>query len=760
MPNVLLQSLWIRFWSTMSAADCLTASAFNLLLNNLLSLFCCFFIFIENNVTVEHFLYFLFLPVASFAVLILHAMRYTLPYRCRPRRRRYRRQSRGLSLSIYFARKRVHHRRNLLYPNYHPRTDLNPYSLPFDRWKTHFYSSSSTSAFINSFDVLKHAQHFADPFIASLPKHYSPEASSTLRRRILFEASHLCSNLDNYGSFKPFCEPFVYTSSIPSELPIVIDTGASNSITPTLTDFTGPLQKPNISSLGSLTSVKTPVDGQGPISWHIEDSNGVRSKIDTTAYYVPSATIRLFSPQVYTTANKTASLHLDHTGLSLTLSNGVTVNFPIQHSNNLPFMLTSKAIADRQKSFKSQHLASSDSFQTITGFLFSSTHDCFRTSVVDYVTASTFLSPADDAIFKKSNWNLDSAQKELLRWHYKLGHINMFHVQSLLRKQPAVPSSTPTIVDIKERAIVPINNRSSHIQHPLCAACQLAKQKKRCPPTHTTGKHSESGGASDNIVRPGMRVSTDLYASTIRGRLPDTFGRESPDRQYSAGAIFVDQASKFVYVSHQVSTTASETVRSKHRFEAFAASFGVTVKSYLADNHPFDKSEWTTDCANQQQTCLFSGVGAHHQNPSERYQQTIFNMARTMMMHFAIHWPKAAETNLWPFAVDHAVYIWNHLPNMQSAIAPIDTFTELLHFGYRNLQRLHVFGCPVYVFDPKMQDGKKLPKWQRRSRRAVYLGTSQNHGSTVALVLNLETGKVSPQYHLIFDDDFSTIHSD
>ena len=239
----------------MGAADCLTASTFNLLLNNLLSLFCCFFIFFENNVTVGYFIYFLFLPVTSLAVLIPHAMRYTLPYRCRPRQRRHQR-SRGLMLSIYFACKRIQHHRNSLYPNYHPRTDLNP-SLPaFDCWKTHFYSSTSTSAFIDSFDVLKHAHHFADPFIASLPKHYSPEASSTLRRRILFEASHLCSNLDNYGSFKPFCEPFVYTSSIPSELPIVIDTGASNSITPTLTDFTGPLQSPNISSLGSLTSVK------------------------------------------------------------------------------------------------------------------------------------------------------------------------------------------------------------------------------------------------------------------------------------------------------------------------------------------------------------------------------------------------------------------------------------------------------------------------------------------------------------------------
>ena len=93
-------------------------------------------------------------------------------------------------------------------------------------------------------------------------------------------------------------------------------------------------------------------------------------------------------------------------------------------------------------------------------------------------------------------------------------------------------------------------------------------------------------------------------------------------------------------------------------------------------------------------------------------------------------------------------------------MAPIDVFTELLHFGYRDLQRLHVFGCPVYVLDLKLQDGKKLPKWERQSQRAIYLENSKAHGSTVALVLNIKTGKVSPQYHLIFDDDFSTIHSD
>jgi hypothetical protein len=69
-------------------------------------------------------------------------------------------------------------------------------------------------------------------------------------------------------------------------------------------------------------------------------------------------------------------------------------------------------------------------------------------------------------------------------------------------------------------------------------------------------------------------------------------------------------------------------------------------------------------------------------------------------------------------------------------------------------------GCPVYVLDPTLQDAKKLPKWNRRSRRAVYLGYSRQHSNNVHMVLNLETGNISPQYHLVFDDTFSTVYSD
>jgi hypothetical protein len=47
-----------------------------------------------------------------------------------------------------------------------------------------------------------------------------------------------------------------------------------------------------------------------------------------------------------------------------------------------------------------------------------------------------------------------------------------------------------------------------------------------------------------------------------------------------------------------------------------------------------------------------------------------------------------------------------------------------------------------------------------RSRRGIYLGVSKDHSSTVHLVLNPETGNISPQYHCIFDDTFSTVWSD
>ena len=63
----------------------------------------------------------------------------------------------------------------------------------------------------------------------------------------------------------------------------------------------------------------------------------------------------------------------------------------------------------------------------------------------------------------------------------------------------------------------------------------------------------------------------------------------------------------------------------------------------------------------------------------------------------------------------------------------------------------------MYVLDPKLQHGKKLPKWNPQSCRGQYLGVSPDHASTIGRILNISTGYSSPQYHVVYDDHFSSV---
>ena len=68
-------------------------------------------------------------------------------------------------------------------------------------------------------------------------------------------------------------------------------------------------------------------------------------------------------------------------------------------------------------------------------------------------------------------------------------------------------------------------------------------------------------------------------------------------------------------------------------------------------------------------------------------------------------------------------------------------------------------GCPVFVLDSALQSNKGIgpPKWDPRARTGIYLGHAPTHAGNMALVLNLQTGHVSPQYHIVFDDEFTTV---
>ena len=61
------------------------------------------------------------------------------------------------------------------------------------------------------------------------------------------------------------------------------------------------------------------------------------------------------------------------------------------------------------------------------------------------------------------------------------------------------------------------------------------------------------------------------------------------------------------------------------------------------------------------------------------------------------------------------------------------------------------------MLEAKLQGNTKgIRKWDPRARLGVYLGHSPLHAAS-ALVLNPGTGHVSPQYHLVFDDEFTTV---
>ena len=228
---------------------------------------------------------------------------------------------------------------------------------------------------------------------------------------------------------------------------------------------------------------------------------------------------------------------------------------------------------------------------------------------------------------------------------------------------------------------------------------------------------------------------------------------------YAGGMIFVDHASGFIHIEFVVTLTAAETIAAKHRYEREMLSQGVTVVAYQADNGTFSAASFVKELHDRFQAVGYSGVGAAHQNGvAERNIGTIMSMARTNMLHAAVRWPETADSSLWPMAVDYAVYLFNHVPNPVTGISPIELSTRTV-LQNKDYHHLHVWGCPAYVLDPTLQGGKKLPKWQPRSRRAVFLGLSKKHAASIPLVLNLTSLHISPQFHVIFDDWFTTVAS-
>jgi len=548
--------------------------------------------------------------------------------------------------------------------------------------------------------------------------------------------------------------------------PIVLDSGASRTLTPDFSDLIDP--RPYVASLtgvgqGTITHV-------GRVQYQVLDDSGVfRLIVDDEAYYSPSVPYRLLCPHAWRDQmleRCDADGDLEGAGayfgldphqpdayvlswnngrISVTVPLDPQINLPILYPNNsycrfnafaAGFSTFPKSVPDDDSTPMPATFSMPGMFSTCIAEAApkpDTSDDASTESTVQEGEARYERFDTETRDKSTTGTSNDEDVELLMSWHIKLGH-----------------ASFEKLRWAAEQGILP--KRLSKCRNMVCPACLYGKQKRR--PWRHKGK---SNRPIKQAIRPGQYVSCDQLQSSIPGLIAQTTGKLTKSR-YMVATIFVDHYSGLDYVHLQESTSADETIEAKQAFERFASEHGVKIEHYHCDNGIFASRAFREAVKNSGQSISFCGVGAHHQNGiAEKRIQDLSDMARALLTH-AAHRNPAVTSHLWPYALRHASYVRRMLPATGSDKSPEEIFSAA---PVRPTTRfLHPFGCPVYVLSDDLQGGKSIPRWDERSRVGVYVGHSAQHSPTVSLILNPQTGYISPQFHCVFDDNFDTPSQD
>ena len=234
------------------------------------------------------------------------------------------------------------------------------------------------------------------------------------------------------------------------------------------------------------------------------------------------------------------------------------------------------------------------------------------------------------------------------------------------------------------------------------------------------------------------------------------FKRRLTTQRYNSATVFVDHYSKLSYIHLQTSLSSLETEEAKRAFKEFSKERGVRIQHYHADNGRFVDNLFIESVIKEGQKISYCDVNTHWQNGiAEKRIRDLTEGTRKQLLNAKSRWSRAITLNLWPYSLRMQNHLHQISVNYKTNESPMKMFSKVKCKS--NLNKEHTFGCPVYVLNASLQAGNTIQKWDQRARLGTNLGSSPHHARSVSLILNLTSGLVSPQFHIIHDNFFETV---
>ena len=126
-----------------------------------------------------------------------------------------------------------------------------------------------------------------------------------------------------------------------------------------------------------------------------------------------------------------------------------------------------------------------------------------------------------------------------------------------------------------------------------------------------------------------------------------------------------------------------------------------------------------------------------------------------ILLHAIRRWPGIISKDLWPYAINYAVNLHNTTIHCSVLAPSLTLFTgESPPWTFNSFC---TFGCPIYVLDKNLQDGNNFKKWQERAWQGINVGLLCQHAGSVVWIYNPKSTHVTPQFHMVYDEGFSSV---